>query len=257
MSETQINSTSKAARVAGVLTKLALVLGVLCAIASVASGLGSRFDIWHFRIGFTILKYATYVGFAVVAFALIGLIIALVKNLKSVRSNGLIALALGVIVVGPPLYQVYLSKQVPAIHDISTDTVNPPVYAAVPALRTQDDNSLAPDPATVKQQLEAFPDIKTDVVAIAPAQALSRAEAVARAMGWDIVAVDSKAMQVEATARTLLFGFKDDVAIRVTPEGTGSRIDVRSASRVGRSDLGVNARRIREYLKQFNASNAA
>jgi uncharacterized protein (DUF1499 family) len=166
----------------------------------------------------------------------------------------LVGLALGIIVSGPPLYQYYLATHVPPIHDVSTDLLNPPTYTALPALRAKDDNSLEISPDTQKKQAEAFPDLKSDVVAVPPDQALSRAEKVARAMGWEIVAVDAKTGHMEATATTLLFGFKDDVVVRVSPEATGSRVDVRSASRVGRSDLGVNARRVREFLKQYNAA---
>jgi len=77
-----------------------------------------------------------------------------------------------------------------------------------------------------------------------------RALAAARASGWAIVAADSAAGRIEATATTAWFGFKDDVVVRVAPEGTGSRVDVRSVSRVGKSDVGANARRIREYLER-------
>ncbi len=73
----------------------------------------------------------------------------------------------------------------------------------------------------------------------------------AQASGWEIVAAAPLQYRVEATARTLMFGFKDDVVIRITPAENGSRIDVRSVSRVGRSDLGANAKRIRKFLKSL------
>ena len=69
-------------------------------------------------------------------------------------------------------------------------------------------------------------------------------------MGWEIVASDPKTLRIEATDTTLWFGFKDDVVVRLTPSPTGSRIDVRSVSRVGKSDVGTNARRIKAYLAQ-------
>jgi uncharacterized protein (DUF1499 family) len=249
-------SGGKYSRTVSILTKLAVWLGVICAIASVASGLGHRFDLWHFRTGFVILRYATFGGFAVLVLALIGTIMAQAKHLKAPRTTGLVGLALGIIISGPPLYQYYLATHVPPIHDISTDLLNPPTYVAVPPLRAKDDNSLEISADTQKKQAEAFPDLKSDLVAVPPEQALSRAEKVAKAMGWEIVAVDPKAGRMEATATTLLYGFKDDVVVRITPEATGSRVDVRSASRVGRSDVGVNARRIREFQKQFNAANS-
>ena len=75
-------------------------------------------------------------------------------------------------------------------------------------------------------------------------------------MGWKIVAADSTAGRIEATATTPWFGFKDDVVVRVRPEGSGSRIDVRSVSRVGQSDVGTNARRIRAYLADLARRNS-
>ena len=81
-----------------------------------------------------------------------------------------------------------------------------------------------------------------------PDRALARAEAAARALGWKIVAAAPGQGRLEATATTRWFGFKDDVVVRVTPASGGSRVDIRSVSRVGKSDLGVNARRIRAFL---------
>ena len=95
------------------------------------------------------------------------------------------------------------------------------------------------------------PEIATTLLDVPPADALRRAERAARAMGWDIVAVSSDDLRIEAIATTLLFGFKDDIVIRVTANGPGSRVDMRSLSRVGSSDLGVNAKRIRSFMKEL------
>ena len=161
---------------------------------------------------------------------------------------------LRLLTAGPPIYyRYYLAAIVPPIHDISTDTTNPPQFVAVIALRKKGDNSLDPDPETVAKQTSAYPDLKTVTVNAPPPQVLHRAEATARDMGWEIVAVDPQALRIEATATTLLYGFKDDIVIRVAADGAGSRLDVRSASRVGRSDIGVNAKRIRAYFKKFDS----
>jgi uncharacterized protein (DUF1499 family) len=217
--------------------------------------MGARLELWHFHVGFAILQWATFGAFAVIVLSVIGGILAWRMHLRAARTAGLLGLLLGVAGASPPLYQYYLATHVPAIHDISTDTANPPQFVAVLPLRKKDDNSLAPDAEATAMQLSAFPDLQPVLVAAAPQQALHRAELAARAMGWDIVAVDPQAGRIEATATTLLFGFKDDVVIRVAPQAAGgSRIDVRSASRVGRSDLGVNARRIRAYIKEFNTT---
>jgi uncharacterized protein (DUF1499 family) len=90
-----------------------------------------------------------------------------------------------------------------------------------------------------------------------PRQAFERAERVARSMGWQMVDANSRDLRIEATATTLLFGFKDDIVIRVTPSGTGSRIAVRSLSRICGSDIGANADRIRTFLAKLKADAAS
>jgi uncharacterized protein (DUF1499 family) len=90
-------------------------------------------------------------------------------------------------------------------------------------------------------------------LAVPPAQAFARARAAAQARGWEIVAADESAGRIEALATTRWFGFKDDIVIRVAAAGGGSRIDMRSKSRVGRSDLGANAKRIQDFLTEMRA----
>jgi uncharacterized protein (DUF1499 family) len=97
-------------------------------------------------------------------------------------------------------------------------------------------------------QKEAYPDIQPLTIAVPPDAGFARALAAAEAMGWEVVASDAKDGRIEATATTFWYGFKDDIVIRVSQTVGGSRIDVRSKSRVGRSDIGTNAQRIREFL---------
>ena len=102
-------------------------------------------------------------------------------------------------------------------------------------------------------QRQGYPDLAPLVLKMPPPEALARAEQAARAMGWEIVAVSPQAGLIEATDTTWWFGFKDDVVVRVSAHPDGSRVDVRSLSRVGASDLGVNAGRIRAYLRRVAA----
>jgi uncharacterized protein (DUF1499 family) len=88
---------------------------------------------------------------------------------------------------------------------------------------------------------------------VPPGAAFHVALATARDMGWAIVAADSSAGRIEATATTTWFGFKDDVVIRIEPDPKGSRVDIRSESRVGGSDVGTNAARIQAYEKRLTA----
>ncbi|MES2562218.1 MAG: DUF1499 domain-containing protein, partial [Pseudomonadota bacterium] len=102
------------------------------------------------------------------------------------------------------------------------------------------------------QQQAAYPDIQPRLLESPPAAAFDRALKAARNMGWEIIAAVREEGRIEATATTRWFRFKDDVVIRVQPQGTGSRIDVRSKSRLGRSDLGANAKRIRAYWRELD-----
>jgi uncharacterized protein (DUF1499 family) len=99
------------------------------------------------------------------------------------------------------------------------------------------------------QQRTAYPDLQPLILNVPPPQAFDRALATVRDMGWDLVAADAAAGRIEATDTTFWYGFKDDVVVRVRPAEGGSRVDVRSLSRVGGGDVGTNAKRIRAYLE--------
>ena len=143
----------------------------------------------------------------------------------------------------------------PRIHDITTDTDNPPQFVALRAVREKSPNGPEYGGEKIaRQQKAGYPDIQPFMLGEPPARAFERALAAARSMGWDIAAASPEDGRIEATATTRWFRFKDDVVIRVTPAATGSRIDVRSKSRLGRSDLGTNAKRIRAYFAAFNAA---
>lgn len=147
--------------------------------------------------------------------------------------------------------QYSAASSVPPIHNISTDTVNPPQFDKLVAVRTAAKaNPLTNlDPELAAQQTTAYPWVKPLTLQASADEVVDRAEAVMRDMGLEIVSVNKTAGLVEATATTFWFGFKDDVAVRVQPAvDGGTRVDVRSISRVGQSDLGANAARIGEIL---------
>jgi uncharacterized protein (DUF1499 family) len=143
----------------------------------------------------------------------------------------------------------------PAIHDITTDTGAPPQFDAVVALRADAPNSLEYGGAEVAaMQREGYPDLDTLVVGIAPAQVVEHARDVASDMGWQIVAADASAGRLEASDTTFWFGFTDDIVVRARAVDDGTAVDVRSVSRVGVSDLGANARRVRVFLERLAAA---
>lgn len=143
------------------------------------------------------------------------------------------------------------------IHDISTDTNNPPAFVAVAALRGPDDNPVEySGPETAELQRATYPDIETIVLLDPRSFVFTTALEVAEEMGWEIVAENAAEGRIEATATTPFVGFKDDVVIRVSADGAETYVDVRSKSRIGRGDMGVNAKRIREYrAKLLHAVN--
>ena len=172
--------------------------------------------------------------------------------LRMVRRTGLrdreAGAALAAVVVGAfPLAALLSGVGAPPIHDITTDTDDPPAFVAAVALNTPGRTEY--DPAVAGQQRAAYPDLGPAMLPVAPADAFDRARAVVGEMGWELLADDAAALRIEATDRSFWFGFPDDVVVRVAADGeAGSRVDVRSLSRVGVGDLGVNARRVREFV---------
>jgi uncharacterized protein (DUF1499 family) len=155
--------------------------------------------------------------------------------------------------LAPMIYeQIKPPVRFPPIHDITTNTISPPVFIALDDLRPGAQNTLVyGGPEVAAQQRKAFPDIKPIQSNKSAPDAFSEALHVAKAMGWEIVAQDPDHLRFEATARTPVYRFVDDVVVTVSSVDGASRIDIRSVSRVGRGDRGVNAMRIRKFIKAF------
>ncbi|MBM4221873.1 MAG: DUF1499 domain-containing protein, partial [Gammaproteobacteria bacterium] len=131
----------------------------------------------------------------------------------------------------------------------------PPAFVAIVPLRKAE----AANPSeyagaeTAAEQHRAFPDIKPLLVDQPVDVVFASAREVVADKGWTLVDASEAEGRIEATAETGWVRFKDDVVIRIQPEGSGTRIDVRSKSRVGRGDMGVNARRVRNFLDALKA----
>lgn len=231
---------------------LALVVAVLALVLLAASGFGYRSELWTLRTAFSMLRWGAYVGVVAGIVAIIGLLTA--RPIGRASAPFAVALVLALIAAGLPWSWKQKAGRVPPIHDITTDTQDPPAFVAVLPLRATARNSAvyAGDSIAV-QQRAAYPDVVPVLLAMPPGQAFTRAREAAGAMGWEMVATDSSAGRIEATATTRWFGFKDDVVIRVRPAGAGSQVDVRSVSRVGGSDVGANAERIRAFVRRLGA----
>lgn len=144
------------------------------------------------------------------------------------------------------------NRGIPPIHDISTDTETPPVFTRAPELRGPNANPLDIKPDSIAQQREAYPDLAPMTVSLDGAAAYDKALATARALGWEVYYEAPDKSAFEAVDSTFFMDFKDDIAVRVTPSAAGSTIDLRSVSRVGVSDVGANAKRIRRFAEAFN-----
>lgn len=233
------------------LPTLLAFLAVCAAVLVLAGGIGHRFDLLHFTEAFTALRWGAFLALPVAIVATLVLIAAAVMRAPWRASvTALAALALALTVLVPAYLFQAEARSVPPIHDISTDTDDPPAFIALRAAREAAPNSPDyPGPDVAHQQQAAYPDLRPVQLALPADQAFSQALAAAERMGWQVVAADEKEGRIEAVATTFFFGFKDDVVIRVREQERGrSVIDVRSASRVGRSDVGANAKRIRRFI---------
>ena len=232
-----------------------VVLGAGLAVASalvlIAAPVGYRLGIVPLRVALlTLLKWGVYGGIAAAVVSLIGLVMTLVRPREVRRGTVLAAVSLlvGLGLVGA-LARFRMNPPPPPIHDITTDTDRPPQFVSVVPLRAAAPNRVEyGGPEVAAQQRQGYPDVQPLTLPLPPNQAFDRAFATARRLGWEIVASDPPSGRIEATDTTFWFGFKDDVVIRVTAAPNGSRVDVRSLSRVGLSDVGTNAARIRKYL---------
>ena len=239
----------------GPLSRWSFRLAIVGAVAVVAAPIAYRVG-----VPLTPALLAMPVG---VLISLVALPLSLTALFRGRRALGrqhqaVRAAALSAVFGFGPLVFVLPSLGLPAIHDITTDTADPPRFAAIVPLRAGAPNSLDYDGATVGDaQREAYPELESLVVGLPPARAVDQAGAVVEDLGWELVAVDPQAGLVEATDATMMFGFKDDIVVRVRPDGDGARVDVRSVSRVGVGDLGANAARVRAFLARLAVRAAA
>ena len=197
---------------------------------------------------FTSLRFGVYVGGA----ALILIVLNVLLNRKNIQwGSTLIYAVLALVAVAMPVSMMSKASTVPPIHDITTDVTNPPAFVAVAPLREGAPNPITYEGGEVtKQQLEAYPEIKTQLIPQNLETVLSAAEKAIVALGWER-AQGALPNTLEATDTTLWFGFKDDVVIRLTPKNNNTLVDMRSKSRVGKSDLGKNAQRINAFFDEL------
>ena len=229
---------------------------VVGAILFVSSGFGYKDHFWS-------LASALYLFISGAIIGGVGFLIsffAFIKRRSWDYFFSLSGIILGIIVIGVFMHFFLYARKAPPIHDITTDTLNPPKFSTVLTLRSrsQSYNSCTYGGRVIaKEQKQAYPYIKPLILEVSFENAFNKALFVARDMkNWKIVNSNAAAGRIEATVTVPWFGFKDDVVIRVSSVDAGcSRIDVRSESRSGSDDFGINAKRIHTYLMLVKKAN--
>lgn len=234
------------------LSLYALGLAIIAICISLTMVFGSSFGLWDPILGFSASReYNDLIGYIVVSIALLSFIIAIVK--KRTYYKSIIALILGLGILTPNIISFFKpAVDYPPIHDISTDTLTPPEFVILQDDRAGAKNTLMyGGPAIAAQQTAAFPDIDSIISPLSPSSAFEKAFNIAETMEWQKVVSNLETLHYEGTANTPYFNFSDDIVIRVVAYQGGSKIDIRSVSRIGRGDRGVNAKRIRRFIEKF------
>jgi len=227
-----------------------LALAVLCVAAAMASGLGYQAGLWHFRTGFLILRTAFFVSLAAGVLSILGIVLS--RGTRAPLVSGLVGLVIALGFAYVPWQWKQTLDALPYIHDISTDTDNPPQFIAAAQLRKEGDHPVAYDgPEVADQQKSAYPDLAPLVTALPKDKVFEAARQTIQDMGLQLTGADLAAGRLEASDTSFWYGFTDDLVVRVAETPQGTRVDVRSKSRVGRSDLGQNAKRVRAFLQRL------
>ncbi len=241
------------------------ILSATSAAIAVAAPLGTRAGLWTFRTGFDILDFGASIGIIIAFAALVYGAGVLYFGRKSrggefdqARPGRPILWAALAVVIGAatftyPFGWLHVHQSVPPIHDITTDIEDPPAFVTALKLRPEGSNTTVHggEPVAVMQTV-AYPGVKPILTDAPPGSAFERALGVARDLGWEITATAPEEGRIEALETTFWFGFTDDIVIRVRGYGKGSRVDVRSVSRVGKNDAGTNARRVERFIRAYN-----
>jgi hypothetical protein len=223
--------------------------------------------LWHFGVGFSVLRYALYAAAAGGVLALGGIVAGLVTRVGAGKLN-LLSLCTSLLFSFYLIQIVSAARSAPAIHDAATNLEDLPTFTKLPVRADNLENipdegspelaRLDPESRWKAIHRRAYGDLRTLRLPTNVAETTRKAALLARNRGWEVASVDSGAGMLEATATSLFFRFKDDVVVRVRPDpqrSGGSLVDMRSVSRVGGSDVGMNAKRIRNFMADLEANS--
>lgn len=232
-------------------SRILFYLSLLATLVFIASGYGYNWEIWSLGTAFTLLTYGAY---ASIGLSVIGLIS--IWFLRKSRAKAIVFAVFAVLLTGSvavtALYWQQRAQSVPPIHDITTDLENPPEFSAIVRLRAEAPNP--PEyagPETAEMQREAYPEVKPVILPTDVQDAMDAAVMLITEREWKLVAINHNQGRIEATEKLAWFGFKDDVVLRFTETMEGTEVNMRSKSRIGRGDVGVNAQRIEKFLEDL------
>lgn len=235
-----------------VIIPIVALVGFLSLLLLYLAGVGYQNGNFALGQAFNLLRYSAYGGITGV-----GLVIFTMLWQRPAGVQVLVLFLSALCGLGAfylPYRQQQIAARVPPIHDITTNIENPPAFVAVLPLRAG-----APNPPeyaggeTAALQREFYPDIMSRVYVQSPQEVFDAVTTVVTEFGWEVVDANPADGRVEATDTTRWFGFKDDIVIRLQAGPANSTVmDVRSKSRIGRSDIGVNANRIRAFTAALN-----
>ena len=253
--------------------RLSLALTIIGPLIFMFAAIGHKIGLLGLGFSFGVLTRGVGPNVLIVSLivAVIALILAFIIKPKKGFLIGVIGILIPVLGMGYAMQVKNKAQSLPYIHDITTDTQDVPQFgakilaerAAVRDVNTTNyagetsatvDANGNPKQALVSVlQTKAYPDIRSIVVSESRDIVFEKAKAISKKMGWDIKASDAEAGTIEATDTTFWYGFKDDIIIRLrNSEGGGTLVDIRSLSRIGKSDIGKNAARIRHFLDEMD-----
>jgi uncharacterized protein (DUF1499 family) len=230
------------------------ILAILGALSVLLSGYGYQWGWWSFGFGFSIIPWGT--GAAVLGGIISGIgFFRIPDRTKNQTIVGAIGIGLALIALANIGYwYMEVQKGYPPIHDITTDIQDPPQFKAIVPLRVDAPNpsEYIRDNGTPESQRSFYGEIEPIIVNMPYDEAFEHALKAVNELSWTLVDENKEEGRIEAYEKLAWYGFIDDVVIRVDTTETGVEIDIRSKSRIGRGDLGVNAKRIRSYKKAFH-----
>jgi uncharacterized protein (DUF1499 family) len=197
---------------------------------------------------FSIVRWAIYLSLAGAALAAAAVFWSRRRERRGATVMANLGLLLALLSAAFGFSWLRQAQAAPALYDVTTDLENPPVFEALVNERPAGSHDLARTLEADQLQRQHYPDLAPLTLSAPPGLVFDRARLVADNQGWTVVTSDRDGGRLEATDTTWWFGFTDDIVVRLTPWGTGTRVDVRSVARRGNTDTGTNARRIRRFL---------